>query len=664
MQGIALSRLDQFLGIAAETPFEHAILRQRFMALKTQLPWIYGIFAANLIGLHLAVIPQDFGGFNPTLLFLAALSQRGIHWLRVRHLEVPDHVVRREMRKAFFIALGFCATFCIWVITLYGVFADSRPMMVVMFTCLTAIGSCYGLSSYPAAARTPIFLLNLPVAAILLKAGDIVQVGAGVSLFLLLLLMLRMLAMQDGIFVGLVTSKFDIEEQRLRALAAERVAIDEQKRVGLIAHTDQLTGLANRRGFLQALNGLHAGMRSHAVAILDLDGFKPINDTFGHPAGDQLLTAVGGRLTEAMGDRGVVARLGGDEFALLYPCSSRSDAIRIVQQAVDQLSVPYEIGGRRMMISACAGVAVKRKADGPAEAMREADIALYTAKEQGRSQVEIYSVAMQRNIQRRTKIEQALRQPGLVDSIDLAFQPIFNLQTLELRGFEALARWKHTELGWISPAEFIPLTEQLSVIEGLSETLLARAASVALEWPSSVRLSFNLSAVQLCTYGSVARVLGILQQCGLPPERLQVEVTETALLTDFASARRALAQMRQAGMHIVLDDFGAGYSSISYLREMHFDAVKLDGSLVSSVTCEEASLRLLRGVLALCAAMGNQCIAEHIETTAQMDILRQLGCRYGQGFVFGEPVDAMTASRKAQSRVIKLEDYPALAKVS
>ena len=214
-----------------------------------------------------------------------------------------------------------------------------------------------------------------------------------------------------------------------------------------------------------------------------------------------------------------------------------------------------------------------------------------------------------------------------------------------------------SELGWISPAEFIPLTEQISTIEQLSESLLRRSALAALSWPAAVKLSFNLSPVQLSTVGSGERVLRIISNVGFPAHRLQVEVTETALLADFETARNNLAVLRGAGASVVLDDFGAGYASIGYLREFNFDAIKLDGSLVTSITEVGPALLLLRGVLALCQAMGRQCIAEHIETRAQLRILRQLGCRYGQGFGLARPMNAALAKELATPKVIDIASF-------
>jgi len=279
---------------------------------------------------------------------------------------------------------------------------------------------------------------------------------------------------------------------------------------------------------------------------------------------------------------------------------------------------------------------------------------LYRAKRRGRSAVAVFTQEMDAIHRRRSHIEQAMRSRDSMRDLDLVYQPIRDLKTGELRAFEALARWQHPTLGPISPGEFIPIAEQINVIGELSERLLRKAAREARLWPDAVKLSFNVSAVQLCTAGSARRLVKIVADEGLDPARLQIEVTETALLADFAAARENLAKLRGAGARIVLDDFGAGHASISYLHEMRFDAVKLDGSLLASLSTSIDGRRLLKGVLDLCASMGLPCVAEHIETEQQLALLRTMGCRDGQGFLVGVPIAAGDAAALAGSAVLPL----------
>ena len=249
------------------------------------------------------------------------------------------------------------------------------------------------------------------------------------------------------------------------------------------------------------------------------------------------------------------------------------------------------------------------------------------------------------------RLESVLAEPSL---LRLLFQPIVDLSSGTLRAFEALARWEHPTLGSVSPAEFIPIAEQIKAIEPLSDGLLAKAAGEAAAWAKAIRLSFNLSTVQLCVSGTAEHILDIAQGAGLQPDRLQLEVTETAQLADFGRARANLDALRAAGVRVLLDDFGAGHASISYLREMPFDGIKLDGSLVASVTESVRAQRLLKGVLDLCASLRLPCIAEHIETEEQRALLCQLGCRDGQGFLLGRPLAPADAARLAEAKLVRL----------
>ena len=518
-----------------------------------------------------------------------------------------------------------------------------------MLSGLAAIGASCGISGFPAAARIPLFLLGIP-AGLALCAGPVgAEAGIGAGLILLTLINLRMLNVRDETFTRLVDARFTVESEKKRALEATMQAVDEKRRVTGLANTDPLTGVANRRGFLGALAEIAPEKRRQlAMVLIDLDGFKPINDTFGHDSGDALLVQVSRRLQALASSALPVARLGGDEFAMVMHCVGPGHALGFAEHAIAALSRPFCIDGRDTRISASAGISFQGGED-VGEAIRRADIALFDAKRRGRGRASLFSSTMEQDVHRRTSIEQALRDPDLGDEIDLLFQPIFRLDTMELTSFEALARWRHPELGWISPSEFIPITEQISVLHEFSYDLLKRAARAALEWPETVQLSCNLSAVQLCTGGTAAKVLDTITEAGLPAARLQIEVTETALLADFELARRNLSRLRTHGVRIVLDDFGEGYSSIRYLREMNFDAIKLDGSLVSTITRPGSGLPLLQGVLALCRAMGQQCVAEHIETEQQAVLLRQLGCRYGQGFHLSPPVSRADASTLAWS---------------
>lgn len=649
MLGRLIGWLDRTIGIAILTSSDGILLKQRFAALQRQVPWLYAILLANLLGLQITLADEPSIPLIPTLVMCAIIVVRGSRWVRIRGEQLLLNEIQREMRRTFLLASLFCAAFAIWSCWLFASVGADHLIEIVLLTGLAGVGCTYAMTGFPGGARVPLVILLMPLIAMLLLTGEPANIGIAVSMTIVSGVTLRLLNVHDDAFVGLVRSNIQIAAEQKRAVEAERLAIQEQSRVQLLANSDALTGLTNRRGFLASFDHLSSEDKAGlALILIDLDGFKPINDTFGHASGDALLVSVSRRL-QSLPLRGIlVARLGGDEFAMVCKCESAAEAYAAATEAVASLHIPFSIDGRTLSVAACAGVSFQGE-DNLSEGMRRADIALYRSKDCGRGHVTLFTEDMERDVQRKRSIEQALREPGIDSEIDVAFQPIFKLDSMEISSFEALARWSHSELGWISPAEFIPITEQISVLESMSEALLRRAANAAHNWPRHIRLSFNLSAVQLCASGTADRILSVLDDQDFDARRLQIEVTETALLADFDVARENISALRERGVSIVLDDFGAGYSSINYLRQIHFEAVKLDGSLLTGAD-KAGGLPLLRVVLALCRAIGLPCVAEHIESQQQLDQLRRLGCQFGQGYLLSPPLAAHEAAVLAGAR--------------
>lgn len=643
----------------AATPAGRALLEERYRALQRQIPLLYTVALTNLLGLHVATGGDLDTFYTPATALVGLVLLRLVHWLRVRNKPLEAERIVRELRKTFVYAFIFSAGFCAWALYLLETKPQFYQNHVVLFASLAAVGCAYGVSSFFAAARLPLLFLALPIAAWLIASDDIAHIGMGVSLGLVILLILRLLSLHNLGFRMLVESRAEIAAERERARRAEKLAKAEKAKAKRIADTDPLTGLANRRAFLRSLTRGVRGLRGDsgfALAMVDLDGFKPINDTFGHATGDAVLREVGGRLAAAAGASALIARTGGDEFALLLPdCRTTASARSVGLAVCAGLQEPFAVDGREFRISGCCGLALLSAEDcNVTEALIRADTALYRAKQHGRAGAAVFSAEMDESHRRRSQIEQALRLPGTLDRIELHYQPIHDLATGRVRAMEALARWTHETLGPVSPSEFIPVAEQINVITGLSDKLLAKAASQAVRWADAVMLSFNLSAVQLCSAGSSERILAILDEAGMDPRRLQVEVTETALLVDFGVARDNLKALRAAGARILLDDFGAGHASISYLSEMRFDGVKLDGSLIAGIADSLRGRRLLKGVIDLCESLGLPCVAEHVETEDQLALLREFGCRDGQGYLLSKPLEAAAAALVAQPKVTPL----------
>jgi diguanylate cyclase (GGDEF)-like protein len=459
--------------------------------------------------------------------------------------------------------------------------------------------------------------------------------GAAFGLVVVAALTLRLLGAHNRHFTTVIRSR--------SMIAREQELVEHARQEAIVAATtDFLTGLPNRRALVAALETATSERTGpFALAILDLDRFKAVNDTFGHGIGDQLLKEVAARLIEAVGARGTVARLGGDEFGVLLPeVKDAVEAQAIGGHILQGVNGPAFLNGREFTIAASCGVGLSRehKDSSPSRLMADADLALYQAKENPGVRAAVFESRMEAPRRRRTEIERALQLPGVHEHLRIVFQPIFDLKTGRIIANEALARWSDPELGAIAPSEFVPIAEQLNLIDDINCRLMGLAFGAAHSWPEEVKLSFNLSAIQLCSAGAAKSVLNALKREGLAAERLQVEVTETALLADFERARANLSELRRAGATIVLDDFGAGYASIGYLRELSFDQIKLDGGLVTAAQHSADGKRLLRAVIGLCEILGVSTVAEHVESKELLGLVMELGCTAGQGFWLERPL--------------------------
>lgn len=431
-------------------------------------------------------------------------------------------------------------------------------------------------------------------------------------------------------------------------LGPEQHRQSDQKTTG---YTDRLTGLGNRHRLGDKVRQLAADRASDpapfTVGIVNLDGFKPINDLFGQAAGDEILCQVAHRLKACVPDGATVTRHDGDEFAIILPLVfERLGAERAGQLIKDVLSAPYDLGDRNVRLSASLGFAVYPFAgEDFEELMKSAETALYRSKRRGRGQITVYSREIAQEMKQATQLEQALRNAIINDTVDVHFQPIVRLRDNRIVGFEALARWIDPDLGFVSPAVFVPLAEERGFIDTLSETLLRKAAEATLAWPRDLFLSFNLSSVQLMDLRTSFNTLSILNSVGFDPRRLELEITETAVMSSADTARRIIKELKDAGIRISLDDFGTGQSSLGRLREFTFDKVKIDRAFVSAITADRTSEHIIKAIVSMCEGLDLEVVAEGIETECEAQKLRELGCGMGQGYYFGRPVDAAATLR-------------------
>jgi diguanylate cyclase (GGDEF)-like protein len=450
-----------------------------------------------------------------------------------------------------------------------------------------------------------------------------------------------------------VTTHQDITEQRR----------SEAKIVHMALH-DALTGLPNRVLFNERLD--HALARSRrgeivATHLLDLDHFKNVNDTLGHPSGDKLLQAVTGRLRALVRESDTIARMGGDEFAILQAGLVQSaDAGVLARRVIEVISEPYEIDGQQVVIGTSVGIAIG-PTDGttPEQLMRNADLALYRAKSDGRGAFSFFEASMDARMQERRSMEYDLRKALVAGEFELHYQPIVNLDTSKISGFEALIRWRHPERGIVAPAAFIPLAEEIGFIIPLGEWTIRQACATAARWPGDVKVAVNLSPVQFRNSGLVQTVVNALAASGLGPERLELEITETTLLQDGEATLAMLYQLREIGVSIAMDDFGTGYSSLSYLQSFPFDRIKIDRSFIRDITDGVGSLNIVRAVAALAKGLGMETTAEGVETELQRETVASEGCTEMQGFLFSRPRPAHEIEELYFPGLYKPQEAPA-----
>src|SRR4051794_9966463 len=439
-----------------------------------------------------------------------------------------------------------------------------------------------------------------------------------------------------------------------------------ENRLRTLAHRDPLTGLANRFLVGDRIDTALANRDSeHAVSLLllDLDGFKAVNDSFGHAVGDELLIAVAGRLMTCLRSNDLAARLGGDEFAVLLETVDMDEAVRVGERILQAVSVPFALSRAEVVVTASIGVVHADRERSTQDLLRDADVAMYTAKAEGKNQLVVFQPTMQQQVATRLRLESELRTAVTEQQFELHYQPLVNLDTHRIVGVEALVRWHHPERGLLSPAEFVTVAEETGLIVPMGRWIVEAAIAQAARWQPAdpgelLSVGVNLSPRQLYDDEFVNVALQALQRAGLPASALTVEITENLLLADSSLAEERLAQLRSHGIRIAVDDFGTGYSSLAYLRRFPVNVLKVDRSFVAPL-CEDARVApLVRSIIDLGAALDMDTVAEGVETQEQADVLNSLGCHVAQGFYFAKPQPREEIERLLFSGARTLAELP------
>ncbi len=459
-------------------------------------------------------------------------------------------------------------------------------------------------------------------------------------------------------FMGFRGSGTDLTEKRR-----------SQQHVTQLARFDSLTKLANRFQMAEWLEKILTSprieTRACAVFLLDLDRFKQVNDTMGHPAGDALLKQVAERLGGTVGDRGRVGRLGGDEFqVVLHGAQQREGLAHLARRIIENLSQPYSIDGARVTIGASVGIALCPDDGTTSEALiRNADLALYAAKGNGRGRHHFYDEDLHSNARERQQLEEDLRDAIANGSLELHYQPQVRTTTERITGFEALLRWKHPIHGYLSPAKFIPVAEETGLVAQIGEWALRTACRDLAGWPEDVRVAVNVSPLQFANPALPAIVTSAIAAAGISPARLELEITESVFLGEDKSTESMFTALKSIGVRLALDDFGTGYSSLGYLKKAPFDKIKIDQSFVRGATVPGSrNGAIISSIVSLAEALGMETTAEGVETLDELDLVRVLGCSHVQGFIYARPITCEAATAKLSESLVAVAQGPRSAR--
>ena len=614
------------------------LIRAQYRAFAQQVPVLYFILAVNTLsiawtfarfGHHILTI------YVPTAMCVVTFT-RGVWWARRRNVPVSDAEALRRLQTTnklcFLIAAGFSA----WGLAVYPLGDAYAKGQVAFFLGLTMISCVFCLMHLRPAALTVSIAGVVPFVLYFLFASHGNLAAEAVNLALVAAGMMFMVGTYNREFSDLVTSR--------RSLARQ---YDETWRLNVenhhIANADALTGLPNRRALMAGLDACQSApsdaAQPTAIMFIDLDGFKDVNDTYGHDIGDKLLKIVAKNFESLLPAGALLARLGGDEFAVLLAApDAEAQAVDLSRRMIATLDEPLHIGERTIQVGASVGIAcaLAYLCDA-SELMRRADVAMYHVKARGKSDVEVYSPALDAERQRRQDIEDDMHDGLKRDEFDVEYQPIVDAATHRVVAVEALLRWPRRPGGALGPDDFIAIAESSGLIHALGQFVLRRACD-DLRDRHDLKLSVNVSPAQFRDPCFEDRIRDVLVETGFPPHRLELEVTEGYLINHPARATAAINTLKAMGVSVALDDFGTGYTSIAYLQNYSFSRIKIDKSLVDGIGIDHKAGVLVSGIVFLAQGLNLAVTAEGVETADQAALLRLAGCQCLQGFHFGQAV--------------------------
>lgn len=619
----------------------------RAAAFSQQIPVLYGILIVNsafTILVQMRHAPFWLAVVVPSVMISLCLV-RLLHWWRRRHIRLTRAAARQSMRRLNALAVLLTVVLAGWSAALFNGYGDflskAQAAFYMSFTC---IGCCACLMQSPRANLRVAGLATIGFGAMLFATGEKVLMLVAINYALVLAAMLFVMHRHSRDFARLVSSTAHIlqKTEELQTLSDENLRL---------ANLDMLTGLANRRMFFASLETAIAGGaaagETRAIGILDLDGFKGVNDAYGHGVGDQLLVAVARRLEETASTDFVVHRLGGDEFALVA-CTQMSPEILLARgRAIcTRIADTCRIGDVTANVTATIGFALYPEAAQDRQALFDrADYALYHAKRTAqRGQPILFAREHETTIRAESIVMQALRTADLETEVHALYQPIVDARTREVVAFEALSRWTSAELGPVSPAVFVPIAERIGQVGRITGIMLPKALAEMARWPEHVALSFNLSVEDVGCPDTISGICRTVRASGVDPRRIDFEITETALVRSWEDTLDSLHMLIALGSRIALDDFGTGYSSLAQLHRLPLDKIKIDRAFVTGIEGNAMSRRIVQSVVTLAADIGIVTVVEGVETEDEYRVIRDLGADRIQGYLFHKPMTADDAA--------------------
>lgn len=613
------------------------LVKAQHSAFQQQMPLLYLILLINTWILVTAFVGSapELRTFGVPIALTVVCVARLIGWWRRRDQPVGPAKARSDLVKTNILAWILAGTFSWWALSLFPYGTVPMQMHIAFFMVTTVVGCLFCLSHLRSAAMGVMVIFNSAFVGFFASTGDTLFVSLAVNAALICAAMAVILLFNYRDFTSLVESRRVLQEQQAKTLALS----NENFR---LANLDSLTNLPNRRSFFSTLRErIEEDDGSKVIlGVLDLDGFKPINDTYGHPVGDALLCHLADRITYVGGDAVQLFRLGGDEFALLFNTGDIDEAKRIGARICHSVRDPLRLTACTARISGTMGLAVyPDMAKNGTELFERTDYAMYRAKRgDGRGDVWVFTEQDEAEIKRGSVVETALKGADLEHELSMVYQPIIDIRSNRTVGFEALARWTNPELGTVSPVEFIPAAERAGLIGDVTIVLLRQALAAAESWPSNIRLSFNLSVVDIASAENLLRITSIIGQSTVSPQRIDLEITETAMVKDFSSFMAAVGALKSIGVCISLDDFGTGFSSLRQVHQLPLDKLKIDRSFVMNVDQNRSSQKIIKSLIALCEDLQLECVVEGVETVDELNAIKELGCELVQGYYYSRPL--------------------------